>query len=1072
MSALPEWLWPMEDEEAVQEAERLIEETHNTLRRMEAGLKDQTISGQHLSEQAEKLKSEVNKKMHALEKELMSISEPTSVNPQSHKEGVAKEQRKLKPASAREDGHCRQHTNLNASTSQSKSNSKLNDHSAAQQRAQNISNLHSLSKQWKNVDPKWSSSTAEQVVLTARAKVQDALAVARNVTASLDHHVSASSVHSRPMPKLQARNIGIFEVKSHSDGKIVAPKQRLGQTLLPSISIKQGLEKQSIPSIQILPGEKTALSNVFVCNMKYDDYKERSGDSQDRSAPKVPKKFSVEHQSANTATSKVTDEESAVVQLSRQLAEVEELREVNQAQVNHVLRFLLSRVCNSTPTERATKSPTDSHNKVCDQQDKSHTTSSSDSSQYPIAYDSLSRFLETYKRAADQSMLARKRATVRRKKEVAKHKREIEKAQTFAENHLLIGPLRQGTQVKETDLKQSKLEPQDLMESYSTSSGSNRELELHENAEINANSLREHSTESIPSKEMRDWNSPLQSLKSSSKESVFLPVKSVGGVSAEDYEDDWEEEDNLNKSSNSDEGESLSDSILPPIVEAEELASSVTHSENQKYSIDSPKVEQKSSQFNTTQTTALEKEKAHQEEEKKEIQEEQSVPLFHTMQSSPSNLNGELGTVSVQTQQTEEMLKCGNTHDRPQYLSNSRPMLGERQGEGSETPGAEISQEKPPGTSSGRKMKQHQSTLRRSLVGHHSLCSSSSDAEVNNDSRPPRSSRRQDLSLREDLQLQSAILLNWQLEERLKKTSNETSVAKDQPNLPILHTDVLTDIERRWQRTLDQLDQRLKMIEDNERIHRIANEIKLHSRLECARPIDHGGEKHVSMEEKNSITNTRSNAEMKVPTKDIMVQTSPEKNKFHIEAKEFEPLLTSSMELLSKKPEPINQRFVSSSWQKSLQPSGDLTAELLKYSSMGILPRQGHRERQNSKSSSSSSSSSHFQQSSAMVSLSEGELRNSACGSCSCSCSEGEFCVCGGRKLCSERAPPDGSQTLSDGENFMKDISQGEIPSCKMRHLLQDTSFGEIANHVQVLSGDPYMAEESIESDDIDWELK
>lgn len=44
-AALPEWLWPQEDEEAVQEAERLIEETHNTLRRMEAGIKDQRISG-------------------------------------------------------------------------------------------------------------------------------------------------------------------------------------------------------------------------------------------------------------------------------------------------------------------------------------------------------------------------------------------------------------------------------------------------------------------------------------------------------------------------------------------------------------------------------------------------------------------------------------------------------------------------------------------------------------------------------------------------------------------------------------------------------------------------------------------------------------------------------------------------------------------------------------------------------------------------------------------------------------------------------------------------------------------
>lgn len=94
---------------------------------------------------------------------------------------------------------------------------------------------------------------------------------------------------------------------------------------------------------------------------------------------------------------------------------------------------------------RTTNSPLVTHDQGCDQPNKSHTTSSSDSSQYPIAYDSLSRFLETYKRAADQSMLARKRATVRRQKEVAKQKREIEKAQTV--NHLLIGPLRQASQL-------------------------------------------------------------------------------------------------------------------------------------------------------------------------------------------------------------------------------------------------------------------------------------------------------------------------------------------------------------------------------------------------------------------------------------------------------------------------------------------------------------------------------------------------------------------------------------------------------------------------------------------------
>ncbi len=76
--------------------------------------------------------------------------------------------------------------------------------------------------------------------------------------------------------------------------------------------------------------------------------------------------------------------------------------------------------------------------------------------------------------------------------------------------------------------------------------------------------------------------------------------------------------------------------------------------------------------------------------------------------------------------------------------------------------------------------------------------------------------------------------------------------------------------------------------------------------------------------------------------------------------------------------------------------------------------------------------------------MSDGELRSSE--SESCSCSEGEFCVCG-RKRCSERGPPDGSQTFSDGENFLRDISQGEIPPGKINSILKDTSFGEITSH-------------------------
>lgn len=106
--------------------------------------------------------------------------------------------------------------------------------------------------------------------------------------------------------------------------------------MLPSISIKRGLEKQSIPSIQVLPEAKIAPSNVSVCNMKYDDFKEESGgkviktfiyitdsiycvskslnyliligklkptvDSQSKNTQQESMKFSVEHPSTNTTT--------------------------------------------------------------------------------------------------------------------------------------------------------------------------------------------------------------------------------------------------------------------------------------------------------------------------------------------------------------------------------------------------------------------------------------------------------------------------------------------------------------------------------------------------------------------------------------------------------------------------------------------------------------------------------------------------------------------------------------------------------------------------------------------------
>lgn len=66
----------------------------------------------------------------------------------------------MKPVLARGENHNCQHHNVIASTSQSKSDSKVNEHFDGQQQAPNISSVHSVPKQWKNVNPKWSSSTA------------------------------------------------------------------------------------------------------------------------------------------------------------------------------------------------------------------------------------------------------------------------------------------------------------------------------------------------------------------------------------------------------------------------------------------------------------------------------------------------------------------------------------------------------------------------------------------------------------------------------------------------------------------------------------------------------------------------------------------------------------------------------------------------------------------------------------------------------------------------------------------------------------------------------------------------
>lgn len=253
----------------------------------------------------------------------------------------------------------------------------------------------------------------------------------------------------------------------------------------------------------------------------------------------------------------------------------------------------------------------------------------------------------------------------------------------------------------------------------------------------------------------------------------------------------------------------------------------------------------------------------------------------------------------------------------------------------------------------------------RTQAGHSRSCSSSSEAEAKFDSAIG-SSRRWDLRLREDLQLQSAILLNWQLEDRWKRKASEESSGK--LNTQTAREEVNVEVEKRWQDTLDQLDQRLKAVEENERISRIASEIRAQSREEHTKSLISNAIKNVAQEEFLKITDKLARVEIKASSKEQMVQTleSYPKNDLSLPKTEFCPSKAQQWK------SPLVQEYWSSHFGSGQQPlpsngKEDLTAELLAYTRMGILSNCGYSEQMHSKSSTSSTASSHFQHSSLMV---------------------------------------------------------------------------------------------------------
>lgn len=264
------------------------------------------------------------------------------------------------------------------------------------------------------------------------------------------------------------------------------------------------------------------------------------------------------------------------------------------------------------------------------------------------------------------------------------------------------------------------------------------------------------------------------------------------------------------------------------------------------------------------------------------------------------------------------------------------------------------------------KGKEQPSVRKRAENRHLRFSTSSSDTEPRS---PSRKTKLRDLRLRDDLQLQSAILLNWQLEDRWRSRNGEASSAREQHSTQLQENAFIADVERRWQRTLDQLDQRLKTIEDKERINQVVHEIRMQSREDLLRvPVT---EQKKNCDKSSLIRDNVISTIAKASTKDQIVQTSPEK--------------TSTINITREKPFPFigfpdyrgdglvfrsGRPMSSQATGVSLAlPTEDLTAELLTYSQMGILPRQEGSQLLPSKSPASSTSSSQIQQSSFVVNV-------------------------------------------------------------------------------------------------------
>lgn len=1061
MSQLPEWLWPVEDEEAVQEAERLIEETHNTLRKMEADMQVQRTLSLHLSSKTDKLKSSMNERIHTLENELKSLS--YSKDSTSTYDKQPKQNKVMPMKQIQIEGSCPNEQKVMIRNTLSETNADPGL-SGSQQPHQS------------NRKPKCNSNSAERVVISAREKVQDALAMARHVSASLDQHVSTTFHQNKPLSVSQVTNVGIFEVKSQADEiKTQNRKPRLQQALLPSVSIKRGLEKQSILSIQVPPGEKTVTPNVSVFSIKHDKVTiPEDQPSQQKTCKEIENTSNQDKENIKCATDDL-NLKTTLAQLSKQLMEVEELREINQTQVNHVLRYLLSRVCSDSQAQGRTKITPEEPSKIETKEIPVSpiSSSASESSKCPIAYDSLSRFLETYKNAAEHNMLVQKRATERRRKELSKQKKEIQQSRNANENHLLIGPLRQAVELQLGDTHKS------VPEYHSATSGSYQSDGHGEYKSSAKNSSEDISINKgtptfpfkIPScKSSSSLDSPQEKSGKNSSQDTSLPITKVpsGGISHDEYEDDWEEEEDHNGLQNSDLELNMDKTPLKNSEQLQPVSDSDLIKPPQP-GLKSLEMETLSLNLNLLTPLIADNEKSQSVDESPVRHEEADTvdnnKLSYLSQDKNSVVREELKELQINT--------TGSDLDKshlgvPVHSSHLvHEIRDSDKGKATNISLMKETEAKQPHDES--KTKPPHGMRKRSQARLLSSCSSSSDAEINYEPRrPPRSFKRWDLNLREDLQLQSAILLNWQLENRWK-TKNCDSDTKDHPTLVSHKDQVITDVEKRWQKTLAELDVRVKTIEENERINRIASEIKNQVREEQSKIVT-----QTKVSEDTGTRDKIASSAAKVVMMDQTVQTSPIKPVMSQD--KVLPRKHNQFTLPNHSLPLVLQDFKTLSTLKRHLPSSydnDLTSELLAYGRMGILPT-GQLETNIRKSPTSSSTSSHLLQSTIAVSLSDGELRSSA--SESCSCSEGEFCVCGGRKRCSERAPPDGSQTFSDGENFLRDVSQGEILPSKVNKIidvLKDTSFGEITSHA---TGDfPSEGLDLVESEDteeLDWDLR